>query len=131
MCRRGPSHRRKDTSEGSRRREKGCRGRRPRAPLACVARTGWVPRLSRTMCQANGNGDNRRGSQFSQGGRSSPARQGAGGWARARAGGPRCDGEGRQARPRFTHTRGSCSGGAPRLWNTPSTKTPFLPRQRR
>lgn len=33
--------------------------------------------------------------------------------------------------PRFTHTRGSCSGGAPRLWNTPSTKTPFLPRQRR
>lgn len=32
---------------------------------------------------------------------------------------------------RRTHTRGSCSGGAPRLWNTPSTKTPFLPRQRR
>lgn len=30
-----------------------------------------------------------------------------------------------------THTRGSCSGGAPRLWNTPSTNTPFLPRQRR
>jgi len=29
------------------------------------------------------------------------------------------------------HTRGSCSGGAPRLWNTPSTNTPFLPRQRR
>lgn len=35
------------------------------------------------------------------------------------------------ADPGPTHTRGSCSGGAPRLWNTPSTNTPFLPRQRR
>lgn len=30
----------------------------------------------------------------------------------------------------LTYSRGSCRGGAPLLWNTPSTNTPFLPRQR-
>lgn len=32
---------------------------------------------------------------------------------------------------RGTHCLGSCRAGAPRRWKAPSTKTPFLPRQRR
>lgn len=35
-----------------------------------------------------------------------------------------------RSRP-HTHCLGSCRAGAPRRWKAPSTKTPFLPRQRR
>lgn len=149
MCRRGLGHQRKDTFEGSRRRRRcpggaGRRGRRPRAPLACVARRGSVPRLSRTMCQPNGNGDNQRvwaaapppprqpvlRRRTGQPGAARRRRVGPGP-ARPGPAGPGATGENGRPGPRFTHTRGNCSGGAPRLWNTPSTKTPFLPRQRR
>jgi len=106
--------------------------RRPRAPPARVARTGSVPRLSGTVCQPSGTGDNQRGGAAAPPPPRQPVLPGSTGQpGAARPGGPRCDGRGRQARLRVTHTRGSCSGGAPRLWNTPSTKTPFLPRQRR
>lgn len=45
------------------------------------------------------------------------------------------DRQGSEGRPRGggrgTHCLGSCRAGAPRRWKAPSTKTPFLPRQRR
>lgn len=46
---------------------------------------------------------------------------------RGRGRAPGAGGGGRGA----THCLGSCRAGAPRLWKAPSTKTPFLPRQRR
>lgn len=92
--------------------EQGRRGRRPRRqPARRRCPPAVTPRAAAERRRAGG---------------AAPRRDTRGEHGAARPGGGR-----RQARPRCTHTRGSCSGGAPRLWKTPSTKTPFLPRQRR
>lgn len=120
----GSGPRGKGTSEGGRRgaeEEKGRQGRRPRARLrAC--HTDRVP--------AGSAGDNRRGRAAAPPPRT-PGRRGAARRGRVGPASPGATGEEGGPGRRRTHTRGSCSGGAPRLWNTPSTKTPFLSRQRR